>query len=131
MPLTSTVTPRRSSAVDELGDDLGAGRVEDLQLRHPDDDDLDVPDVADALEHALGRAEEQGALEPEQRDALVAGLGGHGQLLAVHAARAGERAQGEERGDGDADEHGVDEVEAHRDDRGDDEDDRVGAASTR
>ena len=89
MPFTSTVTPSPLERLDELGDHLCAGGIEQLQLRHPNDHDLDAADVADALEHALGRTEEQGALEPEQGDALVTGLGGRRQLLAVHAARAG------------------------------------------
>ena len=87
----------------------------------------DVANVADALEHALGRTEEQGTLESEQGDALVTGLGGRRQLFTVHAARSRQRAEREERGDRDADEHRVDQVEAHRDDRRDDEHDRVGA----
>ena len=89
---------------------------------------LHVADVADALEHALGRTEEQGALESEQGDALVTGLGGRGQLFTMHPARSRQGTEREERGDRDADEHRVDEVEAHRDDGRDDEHDGVGAS---
>lgn len=83
---------------DELADHLGPCRIEDLQLRHANHDDLDVSQSGHSLEHPLRRAEEERTLEAEDGDTLVAGLGGAGELLAVHPTGRGELAQGEEAG---------------------------------
>ena len=44
--------------LDDVCDGSGTGCVQDLQLRHADDHDVDVPDGADPLQDALGSGEE-------------------------------------------------------------------------
>ena len=72
--------------VDDVGDDPGPGCVQGLELRHADDDDVDVADSADPLQDAFGRGEEQRPVEPEHGDVLVPVLDRAGDLFAVHAA---------------------------------------------
>lgn len=57
--------------LDDLAEGLGAGGVEDLQVGEAQDDDLDVCDLGEVGEEALGGTEEQGAVDAVRDDVFA------------------------------------------------------------
>lgn len=63
----------------------GDARTPTWELRHPEYDHRHARDAGDPLEDAVGRAEEEGAVQAEEGDALVPRLGGQGEFFALHS----------------------------------------------
>ena len=113
---------------DHLGEVVRAGGVEQVQLRERQDHDLRVLLVGDPLDDAVRSAEEERSRDSEDGDLFVALRGLVGKLLPADVADAAEGPQREEACHGDPDQDGHDQIEAHRDDGGQQE--HEGAGST-
>ena len=129
VPLLNALDDDRDAAalesLDELDDDARARGVEVANLREPHDHDAHARGLADGVGQSLGRAEEERAVEAEQRDALVARHRVAGQRLALHPARRRESTQRDDARRENADADGDDEVEGDRDGRRRGEDEGV------
>ena len=122
--------------VDHLAHRLGAGGVEHLQIGEAQDHHLDVADRRELVQVLLDGAEEQRPVQAVRHDLVVQQLGCDVDL--DQWERVGDRhrrdrqvPQRQDRSRGHADLDGEDQVEGDGDERGDHEDERVGARGPR
>ena len=117
--------------VDDPGEGVGPRGVDEGQPLQPQDDDLHPLHLAELLEEAGSRTEEEGAVQPEHGDVVGEECGGVdgtvvmvGQLLLGGAGTGGDRPEGQDPGHDQADLDGRHQVDGDRHHRGQGEDHR-------